>query len=266
MASVEYKKVEDFGRALLTARDLDPVYELLYQSTLSGPALKKWLLAYWLFYHVGVASWIVEQDDFYESALYAFDNKFPRGAERRHFRGDGPRKAIDGLKAMYPKPEVVADDVYAPTYPACHQKVKQLPMFGDWIAFKVADMLERCLGLPIEFSTAIIFYEQPSAAAAFVYADEGYGKDWALRRDGVIAGKLEHKIELVTKRLLDVFQNEKAPPSFDRAIGVQEIETILCKYKSHRNGTYPVGKDRKEVFHALDGWGTLAAELKQGII
>jgi hypothetical protein len=43
----------------------------------------------------------------------------------------------------------------------------------------------------------------------------------------------------------------KAPPRFERRINIQEIETILCKWKSHINGHYFVGKDIQEIRHGL---------------
>lgn len=43
--------------------------------------------------------------------------------------------------------------------------------------------------------------------------------------------------------------------------GVQEAETVLCKYKSYRNGHYFVGKDTKEIRYALKGWGATANHL-----
>lgn len=42
-----------------------------------------------------------------------------------------------------------------------------------------------------------------------------------------------------------------APPSFDRAVNLQEVETMLCKFKSFYNGRYFVGKDIKELKHSL---------------
>jgi len=44
----------------------------------------------------------------------------------------------------------------------------------------------------------------------------------------------------------------KAPPWFDRPLNIQEAETILCKYKSHTHGHYPVGKDVAAVKKALE--------------
>jgi hypothetical protein len=62
-------------------------------------------------------------------------------------------------------------------------------------------------------------------------------------------------------QLLKHFRQFKAPPASDRPCGPQEVETVLCKWKSHMNGHYHVGKDIREVRHALAGWGDTADRL-----
>ena len=58
--------------------------------------------------------------------------------------------------------------------------------------------------------------------------------------------------------LAKVFKWAKAPPSEDRGIELQEIETILCKWKSHMNGHYPLWNDIDEINEGLHGWGETA--------
>jgi hypothetical protein len=59
------------------------------------------------------------------------------------------------------------------------------------------------------------------------------------------------------------FSSFTAPPRYDRPVGVQECETILCKWHSHLNGHYPVGKDSREILEHLRGWGNLAESLQK---
>ncbi|GAG17632.1 unnamed protein product, partial [marine sediment metagenome] len=35
---------------------------------------------------------------------------------------------------------------------------------------------------------------------------------------------------------------------------LQEVETVLCKWKSHMNGCYPMGKDTREITEGLAPW------------
>lgn len=281
MTDLKYNSVEEFGRALIRAGDLDPIYEMLVQSPITEAQLKKWLVAYWCFYHAGVASWITEQNDFWKAVLHAFDTNAPRGAERRHFRGDSPRESIQKIRQWYPEPEWLiemlteAGDAPLITFRQIRERVKSLPHFGDWIAFKVADMLERVLNFQVDFTDCDLYmYEAPTQGAAFVFADEdiapkiaALGMDKQVKRgwDWQTGRKLEDKVKATVLYLLYQFREDKAPPKFDRTINVQEVETILCKYKSHRNGQYPIGKDRKEIIHGLSNWGKLAGELQQAL-
>ena len=84
----------EFGRKLIEANDLDPVYVLLWNSNFDRLKMKKFLLAYWAFYHMGTASWISEGAtlpittpnsywDRFMTAAKSMD--YPRCPERRHF-------------------------------------------------------------------------------------------------------------------------------------------------------------------------------------
>jgi hypothetical protein len=54
--------IHDFGNDLIFSKDLDPVYPMLVQANLPEPQLHSWLIAYWCYYHVGVASYLSEFD------------------------------------------------------------------------------------------------------------------------------------------------------------------------------------------------------------
>ena len=55
--------------------------------------------------------------------------------------------------------------------------------------------------------------------------------------------------------LIKALGTYQAPPQMDRPINIQEVETILCKWKSHLNGHYPTGNDIAEVRHGLVKYG-----------
>jgi hypothetical protein len=249
-------EIEDFGRALLESGDLDPIYVMLHRAKLETNQLKRWLMAYWFFYHAGVASKLSEYEGevFWGRALYHAEGKnAPRGTERRHFRGEKAESAIRWFRGMYAGPELAVDFASAGrTFQTVSASVKLWPQFGPWIAFKVADMLERVLGVPVDFSDCdlLSFYEEPRKAAEILVKRPGAG----FRTDAQPQAAVDH--------LLRRFYFHKAPPSNNRPLNIQEVETILCKWKSHLNGHYPVGKDTREIRHALDGWGPLAERLK----
>jgi hypothetical protein len=247
--------IEDFGKALLDTRDLDSVYVVLWRAyrglDMTWPALRKWLLAYWCFYHVGVASWIADgqelvlRDGYWDRMEQAASSPaYPRGTERRHFRGAKASAAVDwfrgrGLNYLFRQLTHGSVDL---TLRTVTLTVTRWPQFGPWIAFKVADMLERLGVVPVEFSAADVFrmFDSPRKGAlevAWRYSREK-GEDELLR--------------WTYNYMVQLFGHYSAPPSGNRKVNIQEFETILCKWHSHLTGHYHIGKDTHEMHEALE--------------
>jgi hypothetical protein len=254
--------VEAFGRRLIETRDLDPAYVGLVGAKLPRAQLARWLLSYWCFYDVGAASWMAEQEDvhFWTCMSKAAANlpecsprilglpadRWPRGGERRHFRGAKSVAAVAWLSKKYPRPEEAVERL------AATKRAEQVmsivegwPMFGGWASFKVADMVERVWGAPISFpENTCLLYDEPLA-----------GLKLAAQRAGIV------NLESYHDRLLDYFERFPAPPTDDRPCGPAECESILCKTKSYWGGHYFLGKDIREHRAALVGWGATAQQI-----
>jgi hypothetical protein len=272
MAARNYPRLNiyDFGAHLLETGDLDPVYIALNKAELDPAHLARWLLAYWCLYHCGAASWLSEQEgaNFWGNLIIAADNqlpaptggRWPRGSERRHFRGEASIRAVVGMRERFgDRPEQVISYLLDGVEPGgdglpfaeVAARAKGLPLFGPWISFKVADMLDRLGIAEIDFDQAAVFMFDDPAKAALMFWREKMGlietaqpKD----RDMVIGQVVDH--------LSEHFKTFEAPPLHDRPVGLQEIETILCKWKSHRNGHYPLFNDIEEIRHGLVPWAT----------
>lgn len=265
--------IHEFGRALIETHDLDPVYDGFVGAGMPEDQQHRWLLAYWCFYHAGSACWLSEQEgkDFSHWMLVAAGNedrvdlyppadtgmlRWPRSAERRHFRGQKCVYAVDHLCDWAVPPESRVRGLYEKhndmSLAAVMGRVQKWPLFGPWIAFKAADMLERCLGVPVQFPNDIgLVYSEPREALNILSGTPD-GK-------GFWDGEREWSPQEVYEELLDRFELLPAPPGGDRPCGPQEVETVLCKWKSHYNGHYQVGKDVHEVRSGLRGWGSTAA-------
>ena len=264
--------IEKFGRYLITSGDLDPVYIALPNAVEDAAQQSRWLIAYWCFYHCGVASWLSERQGaaFWESMLEAAANasnaptggRWPRGSERRHFRGAAAIKAVLALEKRYGEhPEemvkyISMDHVTRPTetipYAKIAERVKEHLLFGPWIAFKVADMLERINGVPVNFDQAEVFmFKDPTRAAEMLYRKKARLPDTAKIKTAKIIPEV---VDYLTKEFSDL----SAPPLRDRPIGLQEVETCLCKWKSMMNGHYPPYNDTNEIRAGLVGWGNTA--------
>jgi hypothetical protein len=268
---MKYKlqEVIRFGADLVQTEDLDPVYVALVKAKLPKGQLYRLLLAYFCFYHLGVSAFLSEQegDTFWDIMEIAARNrlcdpndinfdlpegKWPRGAERRHFRGDKCVKAVQDLRALskdkgdipghYPEHIVglLFDISKMVTLEGLMKSVQVYPLFGPWIAFKIADTLERVLDAPIEFPNDLtLMYKEPRAALDM----------------------LDVTPEYANERLLTFFGKNSAPPRYERKCNIQEVETILCKWKSSKGGHYYVGKDIHEIRTGLKGWGKTADKL-----
>lgn len=280
--------VQEFGKRLIETGDLDPIYLMLNAGIKDESLLARWCLAYWMFYHAGVASKIAEAESgrFWDLCMGAEDKKWPRGTERRHFRGQAARLAIVSAYNKHPSPEEAVR--WAATGfrdPRVAHLVRNEPQhvtevmarvqawtgFGPWIAFKIADMLDAVLGFPVDFrNSEHLWYDDPKFGAVWVYA-QGLGNGMATKEfaQGVWDNlQPKARTDLVTKIAGDLWlglHNVRRPPVGAGGLGaqIQEVETVLCKYKSHLNGHYPVGKDTREILHALDGWGPLSDSLRQ---
>lgn len=245
------ENVFEFGRKLVETGDLDPIYLLLWNSPtyMRGERLADWLVAYWCFYNVGTVNWILGHgkscDPGYWDAMEAAADtaEHPRGTERRHFRGDNGRKAVSYLRSHAATCSELIESLRGgedePTRETVSRHVEEWEGFGPWIAFKVADMIERLDIFPVRFTPGDIFnlFDSPRKGAEAMA--ERYGPAptppylWAYNRIIRQLGELQ------------------APPRFERRINIQEVETILCKWKSHLSGHYEVGKDIEEIHKSL---------------
>lgn len=266
MNAERFDEICEFGKQLLDTEDLDPVYVAVANSGYNMARKERLVLAYTCLYHLGAANYIsrFERGDFWLHLTRAALNHtspadcWPRGTERRHWRAKNAIVTVNWLEARFRRPEEVikywmrksnnASDILA-----C---VQELPSFGPWIAFKVLDLLERVLAREVNNEGCeLAMYEEPRRGAALVYYDD---------QDALIRAEEVRKV--VEAMLKDYrLRKFKAPPDYKRSIGIMEIETILCKYKSMVNGYYHVGKDIEEIRHGLEErcWG--AAALLKGM-
>lgn len=263
--------IEEFGTHLFRTGDLDPVYVMLSATPLNKPQLQRWLLAYWCFYDVGVASWMSEQPAalFWENMLEAGRNmtgspvggRWPRGKERRHFRGQQGIAALEFLQLAHPVPESFCAGLEGPwwmpdgsvTFEDISNKVQTYRGFGPWIAFKIADMLERVLNVNVTFETAaVMMYDEPRKAALLLHQT----------MTGRKAPSDDEGIWFAVGHLQSVFGHLVAPPKDGRLVNIQEIETVLCKWKSHLGGHYPLNNDLHEVTETLKHWSGVSLTAK----
>jgi hypothetical protein len=273
--------IEDFGAHLLRSGDLDPIYIALHRLKANGKEgfadefqLDRWLVAYWCLYHAGSACFISEFTgrDFWNRLLMAAENvigppvggRWQRGHERRHFRGEAASRAVKKMQGEYPEPEQLVHylvtgrrkpkgsrDTFTTPIPfgTLAGRAQELPLFGPWISFKICDMTDRVLGHNVDFSTDDVFmFKDPTLAALKLWRLKAGLHEDAKPKD-------ERKaINDVVAYLTSHFSGHTAPPLDDRPVNIQEVETILCKWKSHCNGHYPLNNDIDEINEGVKPW------------
>ena len=251
-----------WGRMLIETQDHDPLYTALWRAERAGTFdrdwLRRFLMSYWSCYSVGASWWISQHEglNFWRWLHTAAQNeigpdkvgacdmeRWPRARERRHWRGQKCVDSVNSLCKRFPRPEdAVLSLENLPgriNLRAVELEVTTWPQFGPWIAFKAADMLERVVGVPVEFPNTV----------TSMYRDPKKGAEMAVPFIGNVQS------QGVTEVLLHAYQDMDAPPGGDRKVNVQEVETVLCKWKSARNGHYHIGADTASHLRELELWG-----------
>lgn len=234
--------IQDFARELLTTGDLDPLYIMLWRAKWTRTRLCRWLVAYWCYYHAGLCCWIIDQYNYWPTMLkVAYGGKdYPRGTERRHFRGDLAVNSITHLRAQFEHASTLVDWLIegGPTATGVMERAKRLYGFGEWIKWKIPDMIDR-LNL-----SRIRFVEENLND---MFSSSVAGAEEFARQMGLEQHPRETKLVYAHRALLKDLRGLKAPPLYDRPLNVQETETVFCKWKSHLGGHYPPGKDTHEL-------------------
>lgn len=238
-----------WGRKLIETEDHDPLYTGLVNWNVKDSRKRRFLLAYWCCYSVGAPHYMSRfaGDRFWEILLDAAKNvteapyggRWPRAHERRHWRG---QKAVDSaiwLRNHYNAPEYAVIELENfQTLQDVEKQITCWPQFGPWIAFKAADMLERVMGCSIRFPDDLVS----------MYKDPQQGAELAAKTIGAYDG--EQVVEMMKSAYADCMIPGKEP----RRAGIQEIETVLCKWKSAKNGKYWIGADTASHRAELENW------------
>lgn len=252
----ELDRAVQFGRQLLLTQDLDPVYTMVYRSNIPQEAKARFCLAYWCFYNVGIAGEVAAApsiENYFERLRVGLKND-KRGTERRFFWGKQAENCIDWLQERGDPAETVSWIFSTRDLPLINKRINQIPAFGPWIAWKIADMGERVLGYAVDFSDAVDYlFKDPVQGAAQIF--------WGDWRQPISDEELRETIAALDR----AFQGMLAPPLHDRPINLQEIETVFCKYKAFRKKVYWVGKDIRDVTNKLEGYRGYAPLFRMSI-
>lgn len=258
-----------FGRHLFSTGDLDPVYPALQKSGYDRAQLARWLVAYWTFYSAGFACyasafegsafWRVLEVAARNDTLAPIGARWPRGAERRHFRAQAATEAVEALKARYGgKPEDMLEMLSTGSLAvgAVINRATVHAGFGPWIGFKIADMIDAVWlpGQLVQDDLNLFLYDTPRQSIEECYA-------------GGILRNLPHpntadRFEYAMSWLGMQLKNCCIPHKPNSSPDWFSLETVWCKFHSHRWGSYPLYKDTTEIHHGVRVWLPYASSVR----
>lgn len=252
-------EVVPFGKQLFASKDLDPIYPALIGVNLMREPLAKWLISYWLFYSAGGACWASElpRKEFWKQLAVAAENaeptpfggRWPRGSERRHFRGAVAVEAVKRLEKRYGnQPEGFLDYLCdgALDVKSVVARAREHYLFGSWIAFKVADMLDAVWGASVVQDDLTVFlYDTPRQSIV---------EKWKAKEIPITATDESTALVKAMEWLRRELRESRIPHKPGQSPDWFSLETVWCKHLSHMHGHYPLGKDITEITHGLQDW------------
>ncbi len=247
---MKYKRLSiiEFGRQLLETNDLDPVYVALWNAKFTRIDRCRFILGWMMYYHCGLACWLMEQKSLLGGIKYVaeHDKEFPRGSQRKHHRKEPALKCYQGLRQFKTATGFIGWCAEAgPRARAVYNRVISLPGWGPCFGWRIADLIDReALGISRFCSDDTdLFFSSPRKGA--ILCANTYKLNMenpCLAAHDYVMGYLGHY---------------KAPPRYERAINIQETETIFCKWKSHISGRYAIGRDTQRAREQLEAFKEL---------
>jgi len=236
---------EQYAMVDFAIGDNDPVYFAVVEANdLWGtPWASRFCVAMMTYYHMGTAVTAADQEGkhFWDYLKSRF-NEAPRGAARRHFRGNNGLAGLASMEKYAAVPEIFFDKMPSSFLGIKDQCGKHLYGFGPYFWLKIADYMDRCLGFSIDYTGLDKHLStEPARAAAQLHPDM----------------PIPMAFNAACNRIYR--QNLLAPPTYNRLVGPAEVETALCDWSHAKKGTNWLGADLIVKRDALKGYGGKAA-------
>jgi hypothetical protein len=240
---IQIDSLKDFSRVLIETGEIDPSYRMLwslrYDANFGDDWVKRFCVAYLLFYHTGTAARAanLEGPAFWRQLESDWHVTNTRGPERRHFRGSKAWEAIQFCARTHPRPESMFDAPREGTaYKDFHKGAKNVPQFGDYFIWKWND-----------FTTCVFDdHRKMDGCERFLpnVPREALQRFWPDRPWQESFGFLWHLI----KDIAEPFSTE-----YRRLCGAQEAETIACSLKGYvlDHPQTDIGHDIEEKYQQL---------------
>lgn len=231
MSTVTQIPLINFARDLVTSGELDPPYILIHnlREAYGQDYADRFALYYFMFYDLEGAVKAALAPSFwaYVESVYPTAK---RVSARRHFRGDKGWQAVRALQ-RFGSPSQVWQSMHRPSYRGLVQNIDrnfQGCQIGLYFAWKAMDILDRCLGMPVNLSlaeTTEFLPEVPVKGAKGLFPNE------------------ENPVMYALSKIVDAISGLDAPGARTRKCSYPEVETILCAAYGLQKNTYKMGSD-----------------------
>jgi hypothetical protein len=244
-----------FARFTVQTKDLDPMYDLIYNGRMKYGLdwAEQYALTFFLFYDAGEAAKMarVPTDEYWEVIANWYPH-FKRGTERRHFRGDKGFTAVSRMRKMG-DPHTIWETMYGTTYTELRKNIEvyfHSCQIGPYFIWKAMDIMDRCLGMPIDCSgeeALVGLPDEPREAAKYFFPDLTLIETLY---------QVSQEVEEMT-----------APGEPNRMCDYPEAETILCMMKGYfGTKTHTIGDDVDEKHEQLKDYPELRSLLPPQLI
>jgi hypothetical protein len=246
-----FEELVEFMLHMHSSRDLDPLYPVLrkLQNNFNREQGLWFSFLYVAWYNLPSA-WAAFNMSTYPTELLPLwlDPKWPTGTERRANRGGKVAEHIQdymlkiaGSRSQYRwyTKDLVLDDLDQATkeinWYTLNERIQSLFMNGRWAGYKHCEVLAKVNGIPVLAPhMGHANSSGPRQGLAMIYdCSELTGND-----PGTIAVLDEMSADLT-------FQLDQALPGLN--LEIEDVETILCNWKSLMKGKYYVGHDIDEL-------------------
>lgn len=214
---------QKFAKVLFESEDADPGYMLLGRAAMPVEQKQRFMTAWCAFYNPGIAAKASEYEGRtfwrYLELQYATAK---RASERRHFRGKAGLNALASWQKQFVLPENMVKHMTSPTFYGVQHKAKGVAQIGAYFVWKFADVQERVFRIPCVFPASAAKHSPkvPQQGALQIAPDLAVGETYAMIAD---------------------YMNDagmRSPPWYDRAMNMQEAETVCCVYKQYTHGKW----------------------------
>jgi hypothetical protein len=241
----------EYARVDFAIGDNDPVYFAVRRAAKEwgGDWARRFCVGMMTYYHMGTAVKAADRkgEDFW-NYLRIHHNDSPRGAARRHSRGQNGVLMLDSMQRYAPQPEYMFQRMPSKYMGIKKECENHLYGFGPYFWLKIADYMDRCLGFSMDYAgLENNLSTEPARAAQLLYPDKTIPEAFRLA------------CFMIDRQPLSML----APPAYDRPVGPAEVETALCDWSHAKKGSNWLGADLIVKRDALRGYGDKAAQMAE---